>query len=84
MRWAARLAVENCVSIDAHPGFPNRMWFGRCYMDLTSAKIRDELIHQLGALDGICRNEGTAIRCAKSYGAMQMLQQKMMPWLTRY
>lgn len=70
MRRAAKLAVENHVSIGAHPGFPDRMGFGRRYMDLSSAEVRDGLLYQLGALDGICRSEGTAIRYVKPHGAM--------------
>lgn len=70
MRQAVRMAVENGVAIGAHPGYPDRMGFGRRYMDMKPQEVRDGLLYQLGALDGICRGEGAAIAYVKPHGAL--------------
>jgi len=70
MRQAVRRAVENHAAIGAHPGYPDRMGFGRRYLAMQPQEVRDGLLYQLGALDGICRAEGTAIAYVKPHGAL--------------
>lgn len=70
MRHAVRVAKEKNVSIGAHPGYPDRMGFGRREMKLSYQEVVDGVLYQLGALDGICRAEGTKIDYVKPHGAL--------------
>lgn len=70
MRRAAALAVKNGVTVGAHPGYPDLMGFGRRYMALSADEVTDMLLCQIGALDGVCRAEGTRVRYVKPHGAL--------------
>lgn len=70
IRRAAALAKKNGVTIGAHPGYPDLMGFGRRYMALTPQEVTDCLLMQIGALDGVCRAEGTHISYVKPHGAL--------------
>ena len=70
MRRAAALAAKNGVTVGAHPGYPDLMGFGRRNMALTKDEITDALLYQIGALDGLCRAEGTRVRYVKPHGAL--------------
>lgn len=70
MRRAAALAAGHGVVIGAHPGYPDIAGFGRRYMALSPREVTDSLLWQIGALDGICRAEGTRIRYVKPHGAL--------------
>lgn len=70
IRRAVKLAVRHGTVIGAHPGYPDPMGFGRRDMNLSEQEVVDGLLYQLGALDGICRAEGTCIRYVKPHGAM--------------
>ena len=70
MRQAVRVAREHGVTIGAHPGYPDRMGFGRRNMSLSPQEVTDGILYQLGALEGLCRAEGTAVRYVKPHGAL--------------
>jgi UPF0271 protein len=70
IRRAVSLAVQNGVTVGAHPGYPDLMGFGRRYMALSPAEVTDCLLMQIGALDGICRAEGTRVSYVKPHGAL--------------
>lgn len=70
MRRAVRVARENRVAIGAHPGYPDRMGFGRREMKLTRDEVIDGMLYQLGALEGICRAEGVRLSYVKPHGAL--------------
>ena len=70
MRRAAALAVRYGVTVGAHPGYPDLSGFGRRYMALSPKEVTDGLLYQIGALDGICRAEGTRVRYVKPHGAL--------------
>ena len=70
MREAVRTAKACGAAIGAHPGYPDRMGFGRRDMALSPREVTDGLLYQLGALEGICRAEGTAVRYVKPHGAL--------------
>ncbi len=70
IRRAAALAAKNGTVIGAHPGYPDLTGFGRRQMALSPTELTDELLYQLGALDGVCRAEGTRIRYVKPHGAL--------------
>lgn len=70
IRRAVRTAKENGVVIGAHPGYPDRMGFGRREMKLSRQEVIDGMLYQLGALSGICRAEGAQISYVKPHGAL--------------
>ncbi|MBR0156900.1 MAG: LamB/YcsF family protein [Clostridia bacterium] len=70
MRRAAALAAKYGVTVGAHPGYPDPMGFGRRNMALSEKEITDALLYQIGALDGVCRAEGTRVSYVKPHGAL--------------
>jgi len=70
MRKTVQLAVEHGVGIGAHPAFPDLSGFGRRNMQLSPAELRDAVIYQLGALQGMARVAGAAMQHVKTHGAM--------------
>lgn len=73
---AVALAVQNGVTIGAHPGYPDLLGFGRRNMTMRPAEVTDMILYQLGALDGICRAEGTRIAYVKPHGALYNMADK--------
>lgn len=70
MRRTVALAVKHDVRIGAHPGYPDLVGFGRRSMACSAQEIEDMLLYQIGALEGICRAEGTQVSYVKPHGAM--------------
>ncbi|MDX1800258.1 MAG: 5-oxoprolinase subunit PxpA [Marinobacter sp.] len=70
MRRTVRLAREHEVSIGAHPAYPDLVGFGRRSMACSASEIENLVLYQLGALEGICRAEGTRVRYVKPHGAL--------------
>ncbi|MCU1716273.1 5-oxoprolinase subunit PxpA [Pseudomonas sp. 5P_3.1_Bac2] len=70
MRATVALAVAHQVLIGAHPAYPDLQGFGRRSMACSSAEIRDFLHYQIGALDGICRVQGSRVAYVKPHGAL--------------
>src|SRR5579871_5701853 len=53
MRRAVDLARLHGVAIGAHPGYPDRVNFGRVELQLTSEEIAAEVCAQIRALEAI-------------------------------
>ena len=70
MRKTVALALKHDVQIGAHPAYQDLAGFGRRSMAYTAAELQDLLHYQFGALDGICRAQGTRIGYVKPHGAM--------------
>ncbi|MDU9391406.1 5-oxoprolinase subunit PxpA [Pseudomonas sp. zfem002] len=70
MRQTVALAVANGVRIGAHPSYPDLVGFGRRSMACSNEEIRDLLHYQIGALDGICRVQGSRVAYVKPHGAL--------------
>lgn len=70
MRRTVALAVEHGVRIGAHPAYPDLVGFGRRSMQCSAQEVEDMLLYQIGALDGICRAEGTRVEYVKPHGAL--------------
>lgn len=70
MRKTVALAVASNVHIGAHPAYPDLVGFGRRSMACSDDEIRDLLHYQIGALDGICRTQGTRVAYVKPHGAL--------------
>jgi UPF0271 protein len=70
MRETIRLAAAAGVAVGAHPGFPDLAGFGRREMQVAPGELEDLLLYQIGALAGIARAEGVAVRHVKPHGAL--------------
>ena len=70
MRRTVALAQRHGVLIGAHPGYPDLVGFGRRSMACTPDEVENMLLYQVGALEGICRAEGTQVRYVKPHGAL--------------
>jgi 5-oxoprolinase (ATP-hydrolysing) subunit A len=70
MRRTVAAAVATGVVVGAHPSYPDRDGFGRRPMDRGPAEVADDVLYQVGALDGIARAGGTIVRSVKPHGAL--------------
>jgi len=73
MRKTIALAKADRVSVGAHPGFPDLQGFGRRPMTMPDEELMATVIYQLGALDAMCRAEGTLMTHVKPHGALNNL-----------
>jgi UPF0271 protein len=70
IRRTVALAVQHGVRIGAHPAYPDLVGFGRRSLACSAQEVEDMLLYQIGALDGICRAEGTRVSYVKPHGAL--------------
>jgi 5-oxoprolinase (ATP-hydrolysing) subunit A len=70
MTWAIDLALRHGVSIGAHPGYPDRVGFGRRRMELAAADLRATILGQLERLGDVARRAGAQVRHVKPHGAL--------------
>jgi UPF0271 protein len=67
---ALRVAAKHGVQVGAHPGYADRERFGRCELMLTEEAIFELCLYQVGALMGLAKSVGVAIRYLKPHGAL--------------
>ena len=70
MSATVALALKYGVSIGAHPGYLDKLGFGRRKMDLPTAEIQNLLLYQIGSLQAICQAQGAAVDYVKPHGAL--------------
>jgi 5-oxoprolinase (ATP-hydrolysing) subunit A len=70
MRAVAVGAVANDVAVGAQVSYRDLAGFGRRPMDIAPGELTDDVLYQLGALDGLCRAAGTRVRYVKPHGAL--------------
>ncbi|CAM3805479.1 UPF0271 protein [Pseudomonas reidholzensis] len=70
MRRTVALAVSHQVRIGAHPAYPDLVGFGRRSMACSVQEIEDLVLYQIGALDAMCRAEGSRVQYVKPHGAL--------------
>ena len=70
MDRTVKIAVQNGVSIGAHPGYPDLVGFGRRDMKCSGEEIEKFVLYQIGALHAICKSNGTKIDYVKPHGAL--------------
>ena len=73
MRRTVRLAVAGRVAVGAHPGFPDRMGFGRRDIQMAEQEVEDLVAYQIGALAGVAAAEGARLHHVKPHGALYAL-----------
>ncbi|QSR25962.1 hypothetical protein CFH99_10035 [Nocardioides aromaticivorans] len=70
LRRTCELAVEHGVVIGAQVGYRDLAGFGRRDIDIDAEDLEADVLYQLGALDGIARVAGSAVRYVKPHGAL--------------
>jgi 5-oxoprolinase (ATP-hydrolysing) subunit A len=70
MDRTVRAAVENNVSLGAHPGLPDLQGFGRRVMKITPAEAEAYIVYQTGALQAFAHAYGAELHHVKPHGAL--------------
>src|SRR4030081_2923541 len=70
MRRVTERAVERGVTIGAHVAYRDLVGFGRRALDIAPEELSDEVLYQIGALDGFARAAGDRVRYVKPHGAL--------------
>jgi UPF0271 protein len=58
------------VAVGAHPGLRDLVGFGRRPIQLTPQEAYDDVLYQLGAVEGFTRSAGVCLAHAKMHGAL--------------
>lgn len=64
------LARDNCANVGAHPGFNDRIGFGRRVIPMSPDEIGRMCAAQIGALIGIAAQVGIPVTYVKPHGAL--------------
>jgi 5-oxoprolinase (ATP-hydrolysing) subunit A len=70
MRRVCDAAVRRGVVIGAQVGYRDLAGFGRRSIDIDPASLTNEVIYQIGALDGFARVAGSRVSYVKPHGAL--------------
>ena len=70
LRRTCAIAAERGVVVGAQVGYRDLAGFGRRFIDVAPRELADDVVYQIGALDGMCRVAGTAVRYVKPHGAL--------------
>ncbi|MEJ5943826.1 5-oxoprolinase subunit PxpA [Pseudokineococcus basanitobsidens] len=70
MRRVCDAAVPRGVAIGAQVGYRDLPGFGRRFVDVEPQALTDDVIYQVGALDGFARVAGSRVRYVKPHGAL--------------
>lgn len=70
MAKTVALAIQNNVSIGAHPGYNDKQGFGRRSIPHTAEQITNLVTYQTGALQAICKYLGSSVDYIKPHGAL--------------
>jgi 5-oxoprolinase (ATP-hydrolysing) subunit A len=63
-------AKRRGLAVGAHPGYPDRVNFGRKVMELTGEQLSDEIFRQLRYLAGLAEGAGVQLVHVKPHGAL--------------
>ena len=70
LRRTCASAALRGVAVGAQVGYRDLAGFGRRFIDVPPAELADDVVYQIGALDGLCRVGGTRVRYVKPHGAL--------------
>lgn len=70
MEETVRRCKTHGVAVGAHPGYPDRMGFGRRAMGVSGPEVRAMVLYQVGALKAFCDAEGVSLEHVKLHGAL--------------
>jgi UPF0271 protein len=76
MARTVKMAKQHGVAIGAHPGFPDRVGFGRREMKLSDEEVKNYTIYQVGALQAFAKTVGTSLQHVKPHGALYNMAMK--------
>lgn len=72
MHRAVQLARERGVAVGAHPGFPDRVGFGRRDMAASPDEVYADVLYQVGALHGMLKLHEMTLHHVKPHGALYL------------
>lgn len=70
LRQSCEQAAAQSVSIGAQVGYRDLAGFGRRFIDMDPRELTDDVIYQIGALEGFAKVAGTRVRYVKPHGAL--------------
>lgn len=70
LRAVTARAAARGVAVGAQVSYRDLAGFGRRRMDVAPDELTDDVVYQLGALDGFCRVAGDRVRYVKPHGAL--------------
>ncbi len=70
LRRTCAAAAAAGVRIGAQVSYPDRVGFGRRFVDAAPDDLTADVIYQIGALDGIARSVGGRVEYVKPHGAL--------------
>lgn len=70
MAHTVAIAANRGVAIGAHVSYPDRVGFGRRFVDVSSEDLKWDIVYQIGALDAMAQVAGTKVRYVKPHGAL--------------
>ncbi|MGJ0118011.1 LamB/YcsF family protein [Williamsia sp. MIQD14] len=70
LRETCAAAVAAGVAIGAQVSYPDRVGFGRRFLDIAPADLTADVIYQIGALEGVARSVGGRVSYVKPHGAL--------------
>jgi 5-oxoprolinase (ATP-hydrolysing) subunit A len=70
LRRVCDWAAARDVAIGAQVGYRDLAGFGRRSIDMDSNSLTNDVLYQIGALDGFARVAGTRVRYVKPHGAL--------------
>lgn len=70
IRRAVSLAKEKGVSIGAHPGFPDKVGFGRRDLEAAPDEVYADVLYQIGALSAFLKAQELPLHHVKAHGAL--------------
>jgi len=73
MHKTIKLAKSHGVPVGAHPSMPDREGFGRRHIDISPSDLFDQLVYQVGALEGMLKAEGMKLNHIKTHGYLWRL-----------
>jgi 5-oxoprolinase (ATP-hydrolysing) subunit A len=70
MRRVAAAAIAAGADVGPHVSLPDLRGFGRRPMEIDPDDLRDDVLYQIGALEGFVRAEGGTMRHVKPHGSL--------------
>ncbi|MHB8190218.1 MAG: LamB/YcsF family protein [Ferrimicrobium sp.] len=70
MARTVNMAASQGVAIGAHVSYPDRVGFGRRFIDVSAEDLTWDVVYQIGALDGMAKIAGAKVHYVKAHGAL--------------
>lgn len=70
IRKTLDLAARHGISVGAHPGYPDRLHFGRIALPYSADEVTDFILYQIGALQLMAERAGLTLQHVKLHGAL--------------